>query len=162
MTDLKQEAVLELEPHPEGGRYRRLFESTDRVVTHRGAVRSSLTHIHYALEPGESSRFHRVDSDEVWHLYRGAGVRLHLWHPDDAAPACVELDAARQRYCHVVPAGTWQAAEPLTGSVLLGCTVAPGFDWEDFELIDAQPALAARLREIAPSLARFIDPPVEP
>ena len=155
MKDFAQ--ALDLAAHPEGGRYRRLFESGDTVINRQGTVRQAMTHIYYALDIGEQSRFHRIGADEVWHLYRGVGIRLHLWHPDDEAAHCVELNTTEPRYCHVVPAGTWQAAEPLAGPVFLGCTVAPGFDWDDFELIDAQPEQATMLRNLAPHLARFID-----
>jgi len=147
---------LELEDHPEGGRYRRLFESENRVTTQSGTLRSSLTHIHYALGPDEYSRFHRIDSDEIWHLYQGAGVRLHLWHPNDRTVRCIELMASEQRFCYVVEAGTWQAAEPVAGAVLLGCTVAPGFKWEGFEMIETQPEAASRLLSLAPELGHFI------
>ncbi|AKS43376.1 cupin domain-containing protein [Wenzhouxiangella marina] len=156
--DAPSEAMAELEAHPEGGRFRRLFESSDEVITHRGAVRKALTHIHYALDAGEHSRFHRVGSDEVWNLYRGRGLRLYLWQGDGEAPQCLELSSRVGRYCHVVPAGSWQAAEPMDGPVLMGCTVGPGFDWEDFEMIDAQPALGRALLALAPELVHLIEP----
>lgn len=137
--------VPDLLPHPEGGSFREVYRSPARVSADAGE-RAALTHIYFALEPGEVSRFHRVASDEVWHLYEGEGVRLHLWDGTDAAPESVELSRAGRTFCHVVPAGAWQAAEPLGEGVLVGCTVAPGFEFEDFELIAEGTDAAERLR----------------
>ena len=143
-------------PHPEGGRFREVFRS---AATVRGGSRAALTHIYFALSAGEVSRFHRVRSDEVWNLYRGA-VRLWTWD-ETAPPASVDLTAEADRFCHVVPAGVWQAAEPLPpsdarGDVLAGCTVAPGFEFADFELLRAGTAAAGRLAELRPDLARLL------
>ncbi|MCP3980960.1 MAG: cupin domain-containing protein [bacterium] len=142
--------------HPEGGRFREVFRSDAVVLAGDGRSRSALTHIYFSLDPGEVSRFHRVASDEIWNLYRGDGVRLHLWEGGEAPPTRVTLSADTERFCHVVPAGTWQAAEPLGGTVLVGCSVAPGFDFVDFEMLDPSSAAAARLRTTDPGLARCI------
>ena len=145
-----------LSPHPEGGRYREVYRSAQPVTVPEGASRSALTHIYFQLEPGEFSRFHRVASDEVWNLYRGA-VRLHLWK--GTAIESVELSAQGNCFCTVVPAGVWQAAEPLGGPVLVGCSVAPGFEFEDFEMIDPAGREARRLLEVAPGLRRLVEEP---
>ncbi len=63
--------------HPEGGRFRQVFKSDVRVFTHNGQNRAALTHIYFSLNRGEVSRFHKVESDEVWNLYRGTGIRLY-------------------------------------------------------------------------------------
>jgi predicted cupin superfamily sugar epimerase len=104
-----------------------MFRSPERVTRSDGRVRSASTAILYLLPPDEWSTWHRVTADEVWHHYEGAPLRLYRLGQDE-----VLLD--RQRPQAVVPAGTWQAAEPVGGVVLVGCTVAPGFEFEDFEL----------------------------
>ena len=146
----------DLAPHPEGGHFREVYRSVNSVRAASGALRAALTHIYFGLDPGECSRFHRVTSDEVWNLYRGA-VRLHLW--DGAAVQSVDLSAAEDRFCTVVEAGIWQGAEPLEGSVLVGCSVAPGFDFADFEMIDPEGQVARQLLAAAPQLAHLVGMP---
>ena len=143
----------DLAPHPEGGRYREIFRSPARVTTAAGADRAAVTHIYFELRPGETSALHRVAGDEVWNLYRGA---LRLWVGKDAgALEPVELNAADDAFCFVVPAGLWQAAEPLgNGPALVGCTVAPGFEFADFELATGPDADA--LKADPRGLTRFL------
>ena len=120
-------------PHPEGGRFRELWRSSRGVKTDDGRERSALTHIHFHLAAGERSRFHRVAQDEVWNLYHG---KLCLWMlTEDGDLTRTELAPDTASFSAVVPAGVWQAAEPLDGDALLGCSVAPGFDFADFTLI---------------------------
>lgn len=142
--------------HPEGGRFREVFRSPRRVRTASGTERSAVTHIYFALGAGESSRFHRVASDEVWNLYEGAGLRLYLW--DEVSGDVEEWELSRDsgRYCHAVPAGTWQAAVPLDGAVLVGCSVAPGFEFADFALLDAGSDTGRHLAAIRPDLAALL------
>lgn len=119
--------TLELQPHPEGGWYREVFRSGARVVRERdGASRSALTTIYFLLVEGTFSAWHRVRSDEVWHFYEGDP--LELLTRDGAT----RLDATNR--VHVIPANVWQAARPLGAYTLAGCTVAPGFEFEDFEM----------------------------
>src|SRR5262245_32376927 len=92
-------AALGRLPHPEGGHCRELFRSATRVVTARGE-RSALTTIDFLLGRGEFSAWHRVRSDEVWHLLEGGPLRLHLLTPDLSGTETVELGPARRR--HVV------------------------------------------------------------
>jgi predicted cupin superfamily sugar epimerase len=121
--------------HPEGGRFREVYRSVRSVRLEGGAVRCGMTHIYFQLRSGEVSHFHRLGSDEVWSLYRGEGVRLWLWDGVSSEVREVELSVGSGEFCHVVPSGWWQAAEPLGLEVLVGCTVAPGFEFEDFELM---------------------------
>lgn len=148
----------DLAKHPEGGRFRQIFKSRAIVTSADGRIRAALTHIYFRLDPGEVSRFHRVTSDEVWNLYRGTGLYLHTWDGSAARPETVELSARSGRFCHVVPAGCWQAAKPIADTVLAGCTVGPGFEYADFELIDAVSDHAAILRSIDGAWHEFIDP----
>ena len=118
---------LDLRPHPEGGFYRETFRSPLVLTLPDGRRRSAATAIHYLLPSGARSAWHRVASDEIWHHYDGGALRLYR-----LGLAPVRLDATQPQA--VVPAGVWQAAETEDGAVLVGCTVAPGFDFEDFEL----------------------------
>jgi predicted cupin superfamily sugar epimerase len=138
---------LALRPHPEGGYYGETFRSSLRLTLPDGRVRSASTAIHYLLPAGAWSTWHRVRSDEVWHHYDGGALRLYRLGLE-----VVRLSAETPQA--VVPAGVWQAAEPLEGATLCGCTVAPGFEFEDFELgateqlVREFPAEAALIRRL--------------
>lgn len=120
-------AALQLEPHPEGGWYRQVYKSSERVTRrHDGADRTALTTIYFLLVEGTSSAWHRVDSDEVWHFYEGDPLEL------STKTESVILDAAHR--VHVIPAREWQSARSLGAYTLVGCTVGPGFEFEDFEM----------------------------
>jgi predicted cupin superfamily sugar epimerase len=123
--------LLGLQPHPEGGFYRETF----RAPAPDGS-RAASTAIYYLLREGDVSAWHRVvDADEVWHHYAGAPLELTLW--DGRERTSLRLGsglAAGERPQAVVPAGVWQAARPMGGWVLVGCTVAPGFDFSGFEM----------------------------
>ena len=124
--------LLNLRPHPEGGWYGETFRA--EAVDDR---RPSSTAIYYLLEADQVSAWHRVDADEVWHHYAGAPLVLTLSPPDGVGAKSLHLGSdlmAGQRPQAVVPAGWWQAAESLGAFSLVGCTVAPGFDFAGFEL----------------------------
>jgi predicted cupin superfamily sugar epimerase len=136
-------AELDLQPHPEGGWYRETWRAA-RPVRPDGypGPRAAATGIHYLLAAGQASRWHRVRSDELW-LWQGLGpVRLRYGGtaaaPDEAAAVLVGPDlVGGHRLQALVPAGTWQAAEPATDAgTLVACVVAPGFDFADFELFE--------------------------
>jgi predicted cupin superfamily sugar epimerase len=146
----------ELQAHPEGGRFQEVYRSATKVSCKGGGQRDALTHIYFSLNKGEHSRFHSVDNDEVWNLYLGEGIRLYLWDGEAGMVEVVELSHAASAYCHVVPAGWWQAAEPLGNSVTVGCTVAPGFEFSDFKIIDEDSRESRALAAIDPELERFI------
>jgi predicted cupin superfamily sugar epimerase len=131
--------TLGLEPHPEGGCFRETFR--DAPAT---AGRAHSTAIYYLLRRGERSHWHRVDATEVWHHYAGAALRLRIAADGEAGEA-VTLGAdlvAGERPQAVVPAGAWQSAESLGEWTLVGCTVAPGFEFAGFEMAppDWEPA----------------------
>jgi predicted cupin superfamily sugar epimerase len=124
--------ILGLAPHPEGGHYRETFR--DSRVDANGRAASSL--IYFLLAAGEESAWHRVDAAEVWHWYAGAPLVLTIsenGHDARAAHLGPEL-LAGQRPQIVVPAHAWQAATSLGAWTLVGCTVAPAFDFAHFEL----------------------------
>jgi uncharacterized protein len=147
---------IDLIKHPEGGRFREVFRSDKKVHTQDGSVRSALTHIYFALQQGEISHFHRVASDEIWNLYRGSGLCLYTWDGTGTPPHCTTLSADSNCFCHVVPADMWQAAEPTGDTVLVGCSVAPGFEFSDFELMEADSEEATRLIAVAPEMVGFV------
>ena len=147
---------LELTEHPEGGRFREVYRSGNTVLTKGGDKKSAVTHIYFSLKAGEVSRFHKVASDEIWNLYRGPGLHLYTWDGSETPPQCTTLSAENNRFCHVVPAGIWQAAEPVSEEVLVGCSVAPGFEFSDFRLLDSNSKEAELLVSIAPGTARFL------
>ena len=148
--------ALGLQPHPEGGYFRETYRAGETIAgaaLHRrfGGERSISTAIHFLLETGQRSRFHRIKADEVWHFYTGDPLIV------------VEIDSAGRLkttklggdlasgavFQHVVPVGAWFGAtlaeagrlDPM-GFALVGCTVAPGFDFADFELANRTALLA--------------------
>lgn len=133
--------TLALQPHPEGGWYREVFRS-DRTVQPGDdrSRRAALTSIDFLLEAGQFSAWHRVRSDEVWHLLEGDSLTLWLLSPEAGPLQRVELREWRR---HVVPADWWQAAEPGPGFAYVGATVGPGFDFADFSFGRDDPALVA-------------------
>lgn len=147
---------VDLIEHPEGGRFREVFRSAHIVSKSCGTARTALTHIYFSLNPGEVSKFHKVTSDEVWNLYQGAGITLFTWDGTAAFPTRIHLSAAENRFCHVVRAGVWQAAVPISETVLVGCSVGPGFEFADFELMRATSSEARQLLTLAPEMARFV------
>ena len=148
---------LRLEPHPEGGHFREIYRSPDRVQPADGRPpRSALTSIFFLLQAGEQSRWHRVTSDEVWHYYEGEGLELLVAPPpmDRVARLVLGPVSETQRPVYTVPAHWWQAARPLGSHALVGCTVGPGFDFADFSFLRDDEALCQRLRAIdAPAAA---------
>ena len=122
---------LELQPHPEGGHYRETFRDE-----RQDGWRAHSTAIYYLLKAGEVSRWHRVDAAEVWHWYAGAPLLLGLREGDGpAVEQTLGNDIARaERPQIVVPAGIWQMARSLGAFTLVGCTVAPGFEFSGFEI----------------------------
>ncbi len=149
---------LDLIEHPEGGRFIEVFRSNALITRADGQTRSALTHIYFSLKKGEVSRFHKVQSDEVWNLYQGTGLRLYTWDGTDAPPHCYELSSRSNSFCHVVPAGIWQAAEPIQDTVLVGCSVGPGFEFTDFELIEPASDMAKMIQTQHPTMSKFIVP----
>ncbi|HET7903752.1 MAG TPA: cupin domain-containing protein [Candidatus Eisenbacteria bacterium] len=155
-------ASLGLAPHPEGGLYREWHRSSHRVETGDGrGARAAMTSIHFLLPRGDRSRWHVLRSDETWTYLEGAPLDLFVVEPGAAA------DAARLRLHRlgsesglergaVVPAGAWQAARSTGSYTLVSCTVAPGFEFEDFRLLHDDPAAAARIRALGPEPATLL------
>jgi predicted cupin superfamily sugar epimerase len=150
---------LGLTPHPEGGYYREIFRSPARVQPLDGRTdRLALTTIYFLLVAGQVSRWHRVASDEVWHHYEGGPLELLVADAGfgDVSRRRLGPVADKTQPVHVVVAGEWQAARPIEAFTLVGCTVGPGFEFADFEMLDSLPDEVAALKQRHPDLAMFI------
>lgn len=124
--------LLDLEPHPEGGHFRETYR--DPATDASGRSRS--TAIFFLLAAGEVSHWHKVDAVEIWHFYAGGPLALTLspnGHDAEAHRLGLNFGAGESPQV-VVPQGWWQAAETLGAWTLVGCTVAPAFDFSGFEL----------------------------
>ena len=124
-------ARLELKPHPEGGHFRETFRDP-RLDANGRAVSTA---IYFLLARGERSHWHRIDAVEIWHYYAGSALILHI--ADDSGQRRVRLGpdlAAGESPQAIVPVQAWQAAESTGDWTLVGCTVAPGFEFAKFEL----------------------------
>lgn len=130
--------TLGLQPHPEGGWFREIHRSTERVDTTRGP-RAALTTIYYLLERTQISRWHVVTSDEVWHFYAGSPLELLVYQP---VPRVFERHvlaspSKQHQPVGIVRAGEWQAARSQGAWSLVGCNVGPGFEFTDFSFVSA-------------------------
>jgi predicted cupin superfamily sugar epimerase len=124
--------ILDLKPHPEGGHFRETFRDTQLV----NGQRSASTAIYFLLARGERSHWHRVDAAEAWHWHAGAPLTLDI-APASGTRVRMMLGndlAAGERPQAIVRAHAWQAAQSLGDWTLVGCTVAPGFEFAKFEL----------------------------
>jgi predicted cupin superfamily sugar epimerase len=151
--------MLALAPHPEGGFFREVFRSAERVQPIDGrASRSALTTIFFLLAEGQASRWHAVASDEVWHLYEGGPLELLVAPPDVGSVERAILGRAGDGVLptHTVAARCWQAARPLGAYVLAGCSVGPGFEFDDFRMLADDPRGASALRGAAPDLLTLL------
>jgi predicted cupin superfamily sugar epimerase len=157
-------AMLQLTPHPkEGGFFRETYRSPEVLIAAHlpvryGADRSVSTAIYYLLAPHSISALHRLATDEIFHFYLGDPVRMLQLGPGDEAREIVlgpDLNAGQQLQV-VVPRGVWQGSVLAPGGrfALLGCTVAPGFDYADYEHGDRE-SLQALYPKFAESIQRL-------
>jgi hypothetical protein len=150
---------LGLSSHPEGGFFREIYRSASLVrPADAAATRTAVTTIYFLLVRGQHSRWHRVRSDELWHFYEGDALELLLGSPDLERVERLTLSAplGSGRAVQVAPAGWWQAARPLGDFSLVGCSVAPGFEYADFEFLRDDPSRSAALGRVARELAPLI------
>jgi len=141
-------ARLGLERHPEGGWFRQTYRSPESLPATALPSRFATAHpistaIYFLLRGSEFSAFHRLKADEVWHFYDGSPLTLHAIAPNGVASA---LPLGPGSFHAVVPAGHWFGAmlddRSPDSFALVGCTVAPGFIFEDFELADRAQLIA--------------------
>lgn len=156
---------LALEPHPEGGWYREVYRSSEVIPqaalpSRFGGDRAFSTSIYYLLGPGDFSALHRIEQDEVWHWYDGGRLLVEVIHPDGSRDTHrLGRDvAAGDRPMAVVPAGSWFGAHvaETDAFALAGCTVAPGFDFDDFHMPERETLLKQfpQHRELIEQLTR--------
>jgi hypothetical protein len=135
--------ALGLKPHPEGGFYCEVYRSTENIQrpalpSRYSGDRVFSTSIYFLLRSGEVSRFHRLRSDEVWHFYEGSAVVVHVLKPGGSSEIIqIGREPSRgESFQAVLRAGWWFGAEipDSAAYALIGCTLAPGFDFADFEL----------------------------
>jgi predicted cupin superfamily sugar epimerase len=138
-------------PHPEGGYYKETYRSAeiiteDALPARFPGDRCFATAIYFLLEEGNFSAFHRIKSDECWHFYAGDPLNIYMIDKDGSLHTiCLGNDISNgQCFQFVVPAGYWFASEPAENSTysFVGCTVAPGFDFTDFEMAKAGTLIA--------------------
>ena len=147
---------LNLRKHPEGGSYQEVFRSNISVSTSDSGAKSALSHIYFSLKPDENSCFHKVNGDEVWNFYQGRGLYLYIWDGTYSPPQRIILSPEENQFCYVVPSGVWQAAMPIEGKVLVGCSVSPGFEFSGFELLRSTSKEAQIIFDIAPELRHLV------
>jgi predicted cupin superfamily sugar epimerase len=148
----------QLLPHPEGGYYKETYRSAANipqaaVPEQFSGARSISTAIYFLLLKDLFSAFHRIKSDECWHFYEGDSLHVHVLHLNGEYELIkLGRDSANgEVYQAIVPAGAWFASESMGQYSFVGCTVAPGFDFNDFEL-----AKEANLTENYPCYAELI------
>jgi len=138
---------LDLQPHPEGGYFAETYRSTDIISSHGltesfDGDRNISTAIYFLLEGHQFSAFHRIKSDELWHFYTGIPLLVYIIHPDGELEMLKIGDDLEHdcKFQGIVKAGCWFASMPINehGFSLVGCTVAPGFDFSDFEMADRE------------------------
>lgn len=139
--------ILDLQPHPEGGYYRETYRSAlelgrDALPSDFSGPRAAATAIYFLIEQGNFSAFHRIKSDETWHFYRGDALEvLELDDSGQLKSTLIGRDLpAGELFQYTVKANTWFGSRVKAGGdfSLVGCTVAPGFDFADFEMAERQ------------------------
>lgn len=153
-------AAYGLAPHPEGGFFKETYRSSEKMTTRGGAARPISTGILYLLPEGQKSRLHRIKSDELWHYHLGGALRLTQISPEGKVGEFLIGPDVKKGHVlqHAVPARHWFGAEPEPGAgfCLVGCTVAPGFDFDDFDL-GSRATLLARFPDARDAVTRLTD-----
>lgn len=149
-----------LAPHPEGGFFKETYRSAEKMTTRGGVSRPISTGILFLLPEGEKSRLHRIKSDELWHFHLGGALRLTQISPEGTVTDVLLGPDYKKGHLlqHVVPARHWFGAEPEPGAgfCFVGCTVAPGFDFDDFDL-GPRATLLARFPDARETVLRLTD-----
>jgi uncharacterized protein len=146
---------LQLTVHPEGGYYRETYRSAENMTTGEGKVRNISTAIYYLLENEDKSRFHRIQSDELWFFHQGQSLEICVILGDQLSIIHLGNEIEKGEVPQaIIPANCWFAAsvKKSAGYSLVSCTVAPGFDFSDFELANRE-----NLLRQYPHLANIIE-----
>ena len=141
---------LHLQPHPEGGYFRETYRAPlilpRSALPGHGGDRAASTAIYFLLAGDQFSAFHRIRSDELWHFYAGSTLIVHVITPDGEYQQILlgSNNANGEHFQAVVPAGCWFGSSLLYPNTyaLVGCTVAPGFDFADFEMAKREELIA--------------------
>ncbi len=143
----------QMQPHPEGGYFVETYRAAEQIPNAAlpdrfDGSRAFSTAIYFLLEGHHFSALHRIQADEVWHFYAGDSLEVFVIQPSSGALEVIRLGPdpeAGEMFQAVVPAGAWFGSRPVAGAAysLVGCTVAPGFDFADFELAERAVLLAA-------------------
>lgn len=152
MSSGKLIELYDLQPHPEGGWFKQTYKSAELIPV--GALpqrfpdaRTFSTAIYFLLEKGNFSAFHRIKSDECWHFYAGDPLNVYIIDQEGKLTVITLGNDFEngQLFQYIVPANCWFASSPAEGSefCFVGCTVAPGFDFEDFELAERDKLIKA-------------------
>lgn len=154
---------LGLEKHPEGGYYREIYRAgeiffTETIPAKKLNKKNISTSIYYLLNQKDKSLFHRLKSDEIWHHYDGCDIKLYIITAEGRLNE-VMLGKKSRIFQYVIPAGNWFAAElsDKTSFALIGCTVSPGFDFDDFE-IGKREELLKKYPDLKKVINRFTKP----
>jgi predicted cupin superfamily sugar epimerase len=133
-----------LTPHPEGGYYKEVYRSEQNVISKQVKEdRSAVTHIYFLLKEGQFSRFHKVLHDEIWNFYEGSPLNIIEFNGTKVEEKIIGKESGN--YVSVVKAGIFQAAESTGSYTLVGCSVAPGFDFKDFSFLTDEPKILENL-----------------
>ena len=144
-----------LQSHPEGGYFQEIYRSVQKVNSKlAGEERSTVTHIYFLLAKGQISRFHKVLHDEIWNFYEGSPLKIIEF--DGQKPEEKIIGREKGDYFAVVKGGVFQAAESMGEYSLVGCSVAPGFDFKDFSFLNDEPQMLENLKSKYPDYKRLI------
>lgn len=149
---------LQMIEHPEGGYFKETYRSTENVINRNGVSRSASTGIYFLLTSANFSAFHKIESDEMWHFYDGAPLSVYVIQESGELEILKignKIENGEQLQA-VVPAGSWFASkvDVHDGYSLVGCTVSPGFDFEDFalarrdDLVDCYPQHESIIKQL--------------
>lgn len=143
-------------PHPEGGYYREIFRSKTQITSPAvNKKRTTATHIYFFLLEKQISKFHKVVHDEIWSFYQGDALKVIIFEGETAKETII---GHRQKdgYTVIIPGGCYQAAESIGEYSLVGCTVAPGFEFEDMSFLYQDESNKSKLLKSHPEYKKFI------
>ena len=144
-----------LAPHQEGGYYAVVYESKQAVTSPVvNKNRKAITHIYFLLLKGQVSLFHKVAHDEIWNFYEGDPVKLKKYNGSTVVEDII--GSGCNNYVSIVEGGIYQAAESTGAYSLVGCSVAPGFEFEDFSLLRDDPETKEKLLNKYPDYLKFV------
>ncbi len=140
MTNIAEQYIAQykMSMHPEGGYYAPMYRS-EHTIQIRNTTRQLYSSIYYLLLSGQTSCFHRLSTDEIWHFYDGCPMVIHELNRDGTYKYTIfGKDCPEPCFQYLIKAGTWFAATPLLEDsfTLIGCTLSPGFDFQDFEIAE--------------------------